>query len=243
MCPCEVLPDRGIGGRTVDVTSSENLLLLQARPVALHIPSSHQALCSHLTPTHHPLPCQALNGALLVLVASAAASLQNPDLVLVMGWTNCFVPSPLCCCSPQVLSCPRHAYLAVLCQQLDVALIDHPQLLQLTTAQLPPGDISVVDFGAQLLGQDSQGFSLWRQSVEHLRKEKAKRVLRREEQKDGAERAGVKAPVQGAWEDACSHGAEQMMRKETCPGQSRGFSGCSAQGAERVPNNLGRLMP
>lgn len=83
---------------------------------------------------------------------------------------------------------PRHTYLAVLCQQVDVFLIDFLHLLQLAAAQLPLGDVSVVDFGAQLPGQDSQGFSLWREGVEDLRKGKAKRVLRREEQKDGAER-------------------------------------------------------
>lgn len=37
-----------------------------------------------------------------------------------------------------------------------------------------------------------------------------------------------------AQKDADSREAEQMMRKETWLGQSRGFSGCSAQGADRA---------
>lgn len=73
----------------------------------------------------------------------------------------------------------RDPYLAVLCQQLDVVLIDLLHLLQLAAAQLPLDDVPVVDFGAQLPGQDCQGLTLWRQIIEDLGKGKAKRVLGR----------------------------------------------------------------
>lgn len=147
--------------------------------------------------------------------------------------------------SPLVLSCPakpraflhgrsgsKGSYLAVLCQQLDVVLIDLLHLLQLATAQLPLDDVPVIDFGAQLPGQDCQGFTLWRQIIEDLGKGKAKRVLgRRNRETRQRDRAGVKAAVQGAQEDADFHGTEQMVRKEKPPGQSMDFSGCSAEGA------------
>lgn len=147
--------------------------------------------------------------------------------------------------SPLVLSCPakpraflhgtpgsKGSYLAVLCQQLDVVLIDLLHLLQLATVQLPLDDVPVIDFGAQLPGQDCQGFTLWRQIIEDLGKGKAKRVLgRRNRETRHRDRAGVKAAVQGAQEDADFHGTEQMVRKEKQPGQSMDFSGCSAEGA------------
>lgn len=154
--------------------------------------NTHCYARTHLPAAMGQGACPALDGALLeLLVASAAAGSQNLDLVLARSWANCLALSPLCCSvtrRPQDPPLPGVTYLAVLCQQVDVVLIDLLHLLQLAAAQLPLGDVSVVDFGAQLPGQDSQGFSLWREGVEDLRKGKAKRVLRREEQKDGAER-------------------------------------------------------
>ena len=47
---------------------------------------------------------------------------------------------------------PRRAYLGILCQQVDVVLIDLLHLLELATVQLPLGEVFVVDFGAQLPG-------------------------------------------------------------------------------------------
>jgi len=71
---------------------------------------------------------------------------------------------------PQERPSPRCTHLAVLRQKVDVVLIDLLHLLQLAAAQLPLRDVPVVDFGAQLPGQDSQGFSLWREGVEDLRR-------------------------------------------------------------------------
>lgn len=116
----------------------------------------------------------------------------------------------------------KGSYLAVLCQQLDVVLIDLLHLLQLAAAQLPLDDVPVVDLGAELPGQDCQGLTLWRQIIEDLGKGKAKRVLgRRNRETQQRDKAGVKTAVQGAEEDADFHDAEQMVRKETQPGQSR----------------------
>lgn len=46
----------------------------------------------------------------------------------------------------------QSTHLAVLRQQVDVVLVDLLHLLQLAAAQLPLGEVSVVDFGAQLPG-------------------------------------------------------------------------------------------
>lgn len=129
----------------------------------------------------------------------------------------------------------KGSYLAVLCQQLDVVPIDLLHLPQLAAAQLPLDDVPVVDLGAQLPGQDCQGLTLWRQIIEDLGKGKAKRVLgRRNRETEQRGRAGVKAAVQGAQEDADFQDTEQMVREKKQSGQSMDFSGFSAEQADSL---------
>lgn len=199
-------------------TARKGTVALQS-PSSCHIPV--------LTPCPHStlplLPPCALSSGNNLLTWSLRCPGQWP-------WPLSPLLSPRARQRPE-LPCSKGSYLAVLCQQLDVAVIDLLHLVQLAAAHLPLDDVPVVDLGAQLPGQDRQGLPLWRQIIEDLRKEKAKRVLgRRNRETQQRDRARVKAAVQGAQEDADFHEAEEEKTTRT----EQDFSGCCAQRAHSL---------